>query len=97
MQFGICCSGMGRRWRLRLSAHLSYGVRVPGFEARRSDLMFQDWEGGRDLYIDVVGASPLAALYCTGGGGFVPGGGGERAGCGGQARLLLGDLEISFS
>jgi hypothetical protein len=42
-------------------------VRVPGFEARRPDLMFQDWEGGRDLYIDVVGTSPLAPSYGRGG------------------------------
>jgi hypothetical protein len=49
---------------------------VLGFEARRPDLMFQDWEGGRDLYIDVVSISPLAPSYGRGGAGFVPGGAG---------------------
>jgi hypothetical protein len=49
-------------------------VRVVGFEASRPDLLFVDWDGGRDLYVDVVGTSPLAASYWAGGGDFVPGG-----------------------
>eukprot|EP00884_Botryococcus_braunii_P021482 jgi/Botrbrau1/8017/Bobra.384_2s0039.1 len=49
-------------------------VRVVGFETRRPDLVFLDWDGGRDLYVDVVGTSPLAASYLAGGGEFVPGG-----------------------
>jgi hypothetical protein len=54
-------------------------VRVVGFEARRPDLLFVDWDGGRDLYVDVVGTSPLAASYWAGGGDFVPGGAATRA------------------
>eukprot|EP00884_Botryococcus_braunii_P023541 jgi/Botrbrau1/9871/Bobra.0080s0006.1 len=57
-------------------------VRVLGFEARRPDLMFADWDGGRDLYVDVVGTSPLAASYWTGGGDFVPSGTAARAAAG---------------
>eukprot|EP00884_Botryococcus_braunii_P009078 jgi/Botrbrau1/18171/Bobra.53_1s0039.1 len=57
-------------------------VRVLGFEARRPDLMFQDWEGGRDLYIDVVGTSPLSPSYSRGGAGVVLGAGAARAAAG---------------
>jgi hypothetical protein len=57
-------------------------VRVVGFETRRPDLVFLDWDGGRDLYVDVVGTSPLAASYWAGGGAFVPGGAPARAAAG---------------
>eukprot|EP00884_Botryococcus_braunii_P013457 jgi/Botrbrau1/22111/Bobra.0206s0037.1 len=57
-------------------------VRVLGFETRRPDLVFLDWVGGRDLYVDVVGTSPLAASYWAGGGEFVPGGAAARAAAG---------------
>jgi hypothetical protein len=57
-------------------------VRVVGFASRRPDLVFQDWDGGRDLYIDVVGTSPLAAAYWAGGEGFVPSGAAARAAAG---------------
>eukprot|EP00884_Botryococcus_braunii_P011270 jgi/Botrbrau1/20143/Bobra.0173s0045.1 len=57
-------------------------VRVVGFETRRPDLVFLDWDGGRDLYVDVVGTSPLAASYWAGGWEFVPGGGAARAAAG---------------
>eukprot|EP00884_Botryococcus_braunii_P008718 jgi/Botrbrau1/17848/Bobra.0127s0088.1 len=60
----------------------SLPVRVLGFAAHRLDLMFQDWEGGRDLYIDVVGTSPLAPSYGCGGAGFLPGGAAVRAAAG---------------
>jgi hypothetical protein len=57
-------------------------VRVVGFEMRRPDLVFLDWDGGRDLYVDVVGISPLAASYLAGGGDFVAGGAAARAAAG---------------
>eukprot|EP00884_Botryococcus_braunii_P000089 jgi/Botrbrau1/10080/Bobra.0355s0033.1 len=57
-------------------------VRGLGFEARRPDLIFQDWEGRGDLYIDVVCTSPLAPSYGRGGAGFVPGGAVARAAAG---------------
>eukprot|EP00884_Botryococcus_braunii_P023020 jgi/Botrbrau1/9401/Bobra.0252s0026.1 len=60
----------------------SFPVRVLGFEARRPDFMLQDWEGGWDLSIDVVGTSPLAPSYGRGGAGFVPGGAAARAAAG---------------
>jgi hypothetical protein len=49
---------------------------APGMEARRPDLVFFDWDNGRDLYVFVVGSSPLALSYreC-----YVPGGAGVRA------------------
>eukprot|EP00884_Botryococcus_braunii_P011746 jgi/Botrbrau1/20572/Bobra.145_2s0119.1 len=56
-------------------------MRVQGFEARRPDLMFQDSEGGRDLYID-VNTSPLAPSYGRGAAGFVPGRAAARAAAG---------------
>jgi hypothetical protein len=37
-----------------------FRVQIPGIEAHRPDLVFFDWEHGRDLYADVVGLSPLA-------------------------------------
>eukprot|EP00884_Botryococcus_braunii_P012645 jgi/Botrbrau1/21381/Bobra.0216s0003.1 len=40
-------------------------LRAVGFEARRPDLLFLDWDGGRDLYVDVVGllhSLPLVRL-----------------------------------
>jgi hypothetical protein len=57
----------------------SFPVRVPGAEGRRPDLLLKDWEGGKDLYIDVVGSSPLAVSSQKG---FEPGGG-VSEGCGG--------------
>jgi hypothetical protein len=48
-----------------------FPVQVPGMEARRPDLVFYNWEHGRDLYIDVVGSSPHAVSYREN---FVPGG-----------------------
>eukprot|EP00884_Botryococcus_braunii_P021563 jgi/Botrbrau1/8090/Bobra.0230s0015.1 len=57
-------------------------VRVVGFETRRPDLVFLDWDGGRDLYVDVVGTSPLAASHLAGGGAFLPGGAAARAAAG---------------
>lgn len=53
-----------------------FPVRVPGAEGRRPDLVFREWEGGRDLYLDVVGSSPLSATNVVG---FVPGGAYDRA------------------
>eukprot|EP00884_Botryococcus_braunii_P022923 jgi/Botrbrau1/9314/Bobra.0111s0038.1 len=73
---------MGKEVEAVVIREPSLPVRVPGFEARRPDLMFQDWEGGRDLYIDVVGTSPLAQSYGRGGAGFVPGEAAARAAAG---------------
>ena len=46
-------------------------VQMVGCEARRPDLLFPDWDQGRDFFFDVVGTSPLAQTYR---GSFVPGG-----------------------
>jgi hypothetical protein len=43
---------------------------------RRPDLLLKDWEGGKDLYIDVVGSSPLAVSNMRG---FEPGGASRKA------------------
>jgi hypothetical protein len=45
-------------------------------QGRRPDLLLKDWEGGKDLFIDVVGSSPLAVSNFEG---FVPGGASRRA------------------
>jgi hypothetical protein len=67
---------MARGLGLDVQREPHFPVRVPGFEGRRPDLLFKDWEQGRDLFVDVVGSSPLAASNL---GGFVPGGAASRA------------------
>jgi hypothetical protein len=54
----------------------SFQVRVPGTEGRRPDLLLREWEGGKDLFVDVVGSSSLAASNL---GRSVPGGPSIRA------------------
>jgi hypothetical protein len=46
-------------------------VQVLGLSTRRPDLVVRDWDNGRDLYLDVVGTSPLALSYRES---FTPGG-----------------------
>eukprot|EP00884_Botryococcus_braunii_P022983 jgi/Botrbrau1/9369/Bobra.354_2s0024.1 len=75
-------------------------VRVVGFETRRPDLVFLDWDGGRGFYVDVVGISPLAASNLAGGGAFLPGGAAARAAAGKLAsyrEVLLRQPPVSFS
>eukprot|EP00884_Botryococcus_braunii_P009082 jgi/Botrbrau1/18175/Bobra.53_1s0043.1 len=47
---------------------------VPGQERRRADLRLHTWEEGRDLYIDIVGSSPLTVANVVNMQHFVPGG-----------------------
>jgi hypothetical protein len=54
----------------------SFPVQAPGAEGRRPDLLLKDWEGRKDLYVDVVGSSSLAVSNMEG---FVPGGASRRA------------------
>jgi hypothetical protein len=54
----------------------SFPVRVPGAEGRRPDLLLKVWEGGKDLYIDVMGSSSLAVSNMRG---FEPGGPSRKA------------------
>jgi hypothetical protein len=44
-------------------AGTQFHIQVPGVEACRPDLVFFNWEHGRDLYVDVVGLLPLALSY----------------------------------
>ena len=62
---------IGRELSLPVGREPSFPVQVPGLETRRADLVIRDWEHGRDLFVDVVGTSPLARSYRAG---FVPGG-----------------------
>jgi hypothetical protein len=54
---------------MSLSLSLSVGqepqfpIQVPGLASRQPDLVFRDWGRGQDLFVDVVGTSPLAASY----------------------------------
>jgi hypothetical protein len=41
----------------------SFPVRVLGAEGRRPDILVIEWEGGKDLFVDVVGSSSLAVSY----------------------------------
>jgi hypothetical protein len=40
----------------------SFQVRGWGAEGRRPDLLLKDWEGGKDLFVDIVGSSSLTVL-----------------------------------
>jgi hypothetical protein len=49
---------------------------VRGSEGRRPDVVFRNWEGDQDLFVDVVGSSSLALSNL---GEFVPGGAATKA------------------
>eukprot|EP00884_Botryococcus_braunii_P002467 jgi/Botrbrau1/12220/Bobra.0197s0013.1 len=48
--------------RQRVTREPAFPTPVPGQERRRADLRLHAWEEGRDLYIDIVGSSPLTVL-----------------------------------
>jgi hypothetical protein len=52
---------LGKGMGLDVVREPHFPVRVPGAEGRRPDLLFQNWEDGRDLFTDVVGSSSLAS------------------------------------
>jgi hypothetical protein len=62
--------------RQRVTREPAFPTPVPGQERRRADLRLHAWEEGRDLYVDVVGSSPLTAANLQH---FVPGGAAMRA------------------
>eukprot|EP00884_Botryococcus_braunii_P009844 jgi/Botrbrau1/18861/Bobra.177_2s0021.1 len=45
---------IGKEMEAVVTREPPFPVRVVGFETRRPDLVFLDWDGGRDLYVDVV-------------------------------------------
>jgi hypothetical protein len=82
---GCLCNGkpfrdlLFRIWKelgIAVERERSFPVRGPGTEGRRPDLLLKDWENGKDLYIDVLGSSPLAVSNMRG---FEPGGASRKA------------------
>ena len=72
--------------RQRVTREPAFPTPVPGQERRRADLRLHAWEEGRDLYIDIVGSSPLTTANLQH---FVPGGAAERAAQDKQTRYAV--------
>eukprot|EP00884_Botryococcus_braunii_P011717 jgi/Botrbrau1/20546/Bobra.145_2s0095.1 len=92
-----CTSGgdvaiVGRHYSIRngLDAVLASArqrvTRERSRERRRADLRLHAWEEGRDLYIDIVGSSPLTVANLLH---FVPGGAAARAAQDKQTRYAV--------
>jgi hypothetical protein len=66
-----------RDWLFRMAREFGVSVwrepalsaQIPGSDSQRPDLVLVDWDNGRDLYVDVVGTSPLTRSYRSS---FVP-------------------------
>ena len=71
-----CLYRVAKELQLMVGREPQFPVQAPGLEARRPDLVLFDWDNGRDLYVDVVGSSPLAQSYREY---YVPGGAVTRA------------------
>jgi hypothetical protein len=54
---------MGKEVQVLVGREPQFRVQIWGMETRGPDLVFYDWEQGRDLYVDVVRSSPLALSY----------------------------------
>ena len=72
--------------RQRVTREPPFPTPVPGHERRRADLRLHGWEEGRDLYVDVVGSSPLTVANLQH---FVPGGAATRAAEDKQTRYAV--------
>jgi hypothetical protein len=72
--------------RQRVTREPAFPTPVPGQERRRADLRLHAWEEGRDLYIDIVGSSPLTVANLLH---FVPGGAAVRAAQDKQTRYAV--------
>jgi hypothetical protein len=72
--------------RQRVTREPTFPTPVPGQERRRADLRLHAWEDGRDLYIDIVGSSPLTVANLQH---FVPGGAAMRASQDKQTRYAI--------
>jgi hypothetical protein len=72
--------------RQRVTREPAFPTPVPGQERRRADLRLHAWEEGRDLYIDIVGSSPLTVANLLH---FVPGGAAARAAQDKQTRYAV--------
>lgn len=72
--------------RQRVTREPAFPTPVPGHERRRADLRLHGWEEGRDLYVDVVGSSPLTVANLQH---FVPGGAATRAAADKQTRYAV--------
>eukprot|EP00884_Botryococcus_braunii_P013276 jgi/Botrbrau1/2194/Bobra.101_2s0025.1 len=70
----------------RVTREPAFPTPVPGQERRRADLRLHAWEEGRDLYIDIVGSSPLTVANLLH---FVPGGATARAAQAKQIRYAV--------
>lgn len=67
---------MARELALAVHWEPRFPTPVFGSISRRPDLVFRDWDNGRDLYVDVVGSSPPAGSYRSA---FMSGGAAVRA------------------
>eukprot|EP00884_Botryococcus_braunii_P022649 jgi/Botrbrau1/9068/Bobra.0376s0038.1 len=72
--------------RQRVTPEPAFPTPVPGQERSRADLRLHAWEEGRDLYIDIVGSSPLTVANLQH---FVPGGAATRAAQDKQTRYAV--------
>ena len=72
--------------RQRVTREPAFPTPVPGHERRRADRRLHAWEEGRDLYVDVVGSSPLTVANLQH---FVPGGAATRAAADKQTRYAV--------
>jgi hypothetical protein len=72
--------------RQRVTREPAFPTPVPGQERRRADFRLHAWEEGRDLYIDIVGSSPLTVANLLH---FVPGGAAARAAQDKQTRYVV--------
>eukprot|EP00884_Botryococcus_braunii_P002895 jgi/Botrbrau1/12606/Bobra.0169s0133.1 len=70
----------------RVTREPAFPTLVSGQERRRADLRLHAWEEGRDLYIDIVGSSPLTVANLLH---FVPGGAAARAAQDKQTRYAV--------
>eukprot|EP00884_Botryococcus_braunii_P016635 jgi/Botrbrau1/3655/Bobra.0204s0045.1 len=71
-----CLLRMAKELQLQVRKEPPLPVQVLGLSTRPPDLVVPDWDNGRDLFLDVVGTSPLPSSY---GGDFSPPGGGGGA------------------
>jgi hypothetical protein len=58
-----CLFRIAKKLGVSVGREPQFPIQAPGMEARRPDLVLFGWDNGRDLYLDVVGSSPLALSY----------------------------------
>jgi hypothetical protein len=74
-----CLFRVPRELQLSVGREPQFPVQIPGLASRRPDLVFRDLHRGRDVFVHVVGTSPLAASYREA---FTPAGAASQAAAG---------------